>query len=712
VRGSLALALCLLALYAPLASAQDSEAEAPAGPADSLDTKRYRFNYAANQDVHPVEFLALWGRALGALVFDSPELRSSPVRMRFLTGLEAELSWTEAKQILATYGVTVVETRPPNGSWMVHANLTNVVATSEPPPYRYVGQGGELPSHDAVVTAVFQIEHGGGQAIFSTLRNLASRDRAFGNNGSFYVPISELIVITDLASRVRYYKRLIAQLDVPGPRLDMRVFDLIYAPAADAATAIGSVLGAFGAAQHGAGVQPGATGQPQVVSEARTNQLIVVANAGDMQLVQALIERIDKAVPDPLDNLEVYEPRAADATYLAAKLEQLLAPGGGAQQAPPPAEGGQDLPQGPSQVVIEDETRFSFSETRIVADERRNVLMIQAPEERMKRIRSLLAQLDRNPLRVQVEVQIWEVSEPDTLTLGVELTGLTDAHEGSIRPLVATGFGGSIVAPNSEGTGITRLPNELSGGSNFGLVAALTKDSFDKIPLVTRALATHSETRLINRPFALTNDNTPVSFDFSDQIPYQVTNFVQGSGQATGVEFVDASSSLKVTPQVNANDTLTLKIELQLSAFTGGGGGGLPPPKSSRNYTGIVTVPNNRYVVYGGLTQESESIEERKVPFLGDIPILGHLFKTWSRSRDSRRLYVFVRPTILADPEFADEIDFAARARREVHAMAKRDTWLPALIPDSRLGDPGRSLVDEALEVFGTGSADPMGGAE
>ena len=693
MRGTLTFALCLFALCAPRAWSQDPEAQPAASPEDSLDTKRYRFNYAANQDVHPVEFLALWGRALGALVFDSPELRSSPVRMRFLTGLEAELSWKEAKQILATYGVTVVETRPPNGSWMVHANLTNLVAQSEPPPYRYVGEGGELPTHDAVVTAVFQIEHGGGQPIFSTLRNLASRDRAFGNNGSFYVPISELIVITDLASRVRYYKRLIAQLDVPGPRLDMRVFDLIYAPAADAATAIGSVLGAFGAAQQGAGVQRGATGQPQVVSEARTNQLIVVANAGDMQLVQALIERIDKAVPDPLDNLEVYEPRAADATYLASKLEQLLAPGGSAQQASPPTAGEQDLPQGPSQVVIEDETRFSFSETRIVADERRNVLMIQAPEERMKRIRSLLAQLDRNPIRVQVEVQIWEVSEPDTLTLGVELTGLTDAHEGSIRPLVATGFGGSTVAPNSEGTGITRLPNELSGGSNFGLVAALTKDSFDKIPLVTRALATHSETRLINRPFAL-------------------TNFVQGSGQATGVEFVDASSSLQVTPQVHANDTLTLKIELQLSAFTGGGGGGLPPPKSSRNYTGIVTVPNNRYVVYGGLTQESESIEERKVPFLGDIPILGYLFKTWSRSRDTRRLYVFVRPTILADPEFADEIDFAARARREVHAMAKRDAWLPALIPDSRLGDPGRSLVDEALEVFGTGSADPIGGAE
>ncbi|MCA8924212.1 MAG: hypothetical protein KDD82_20550 [Planctomycetes bacterium] len=702
----LLLALCAL----PVARGQEPEPVPQPGDAraaETLDAVRFRFSYTPEQEVHPADFLALWARALGALAFDSPELRSTPVRMRFLTGLDAELSWREAKQILATYGVTVVETRPPGGTWIVRAQLTPMVAQTEPPPYRYVGEGEALPEHDAVVTAVFPIKHGAASQIFGTLRNLANRDRGFGANGSFYVPGSELIVITDLASRVRYYRRLIAALDVPGPRLDMRVFTLVFAPAQEAAAAITAVLTAFGQGGNPQLQQAAAGGSPTVVTEPRTNQLIVVAGGGDMQLVSDVIARIDRPVPDPLDNLRVYEPQAADATYLAGKLAQLL---GGGDAAEPAAPDGQDLPQGPSQVVIPDETRFSFADTRIVADERRNVLMIQAPEDRMQRILSLLGQLDRNPVRVQIEIQIWEISEPDSLTLGVEFTGLSDAHQGSIRPILATGFGGSALAPNAAGTGVTRIPSELSGGGNFGFVGALTKDSFDRIPIVARALATHSETRLINRPFALTNDNTPVSFSFSDEIPYQTTNFVQGSGQATGVAYVDASSALEVTPQVNANDTLTLKISLNLSAFTAGGGAGLPPPKSSRDYSGVVTVPNNRYIVFGGLTQESESVEERKVPFLGDLPILGHLFKTWTRTRDARRLYVFVRPTILADPEFKDEVEFAARARREVHAMAKRDAWLPPLIPDSRLGDPTRSLVDEALDVFGTGSADPLRG--
>ncbi|MEZ6187297.1 MAG: secretin N-terminal domain-containing protein [Planctomycetota bacterium] len=693
--------------WIPLAVALTTVALAQEQAPASLDATRYRFSYAPNQEVHPADFLALWGRALGALVFDSPELRATPVRMRFLTGLSAELTWKEAKQILATYGVSVIEQKPPQGSWIVQATLTQLAPQSAPAPYRYVGPGDPLPAHDEVVTAVFPIRHGGASGIFSTLRNLAARDRGFGSSGSFYVPGGELIVVTDLASRVRYYQRLIAALDVPGPRLDMRVFDLRHAPAADVAQALTGVLTAF--AQSG--LQPGAQPlqQPNVVSEARTNQLIVVAHPGDLGLIEELVGRLDRAVPDPLGNLYVYACQAADALYLAGKLEQLLSEQ--ATAAPPPAGG--EGPEGPSQVVIEDETQLRGLRTRIVADERRNALMIQAPPARLERILSLLAELDRHPARVLIEVQIWELSEPDSVSLGFELTGLTDAHEGSLRPILATGFGGSSLTPRLDAAGnpvgISRVPNELTGAGNFGFAAALTKDSFDRIPIVARALATRAESRLINQPFTLVDDNVAASFDFSDEIPIQVTSFVQGSGQATGVEFVNATSSLSVTPQVHGTESLTLQLDLRLSAFSAGGGGGLPPPKSSRSYSGVVTVPNGRYVVIGGLNQESESIEERKVPFLGDLPILGHLFKTWTRSRDTRRLCVFVRPTILDDPEFADEVAFGARARREVHAQAKRDAWLPPLIPDSKLEDPGRSLVDQALEVFGTGSADPLG---
>ncbi|MEZ6185298.1 MAG: type II and III secretion system protein [Planctomycetota bacterium] len=238
------------------------------------------------------------------------------------------------------------------------------------------------------------------------------------------------------------------------------------------------------------------------------------------------------------------------------------------------------------------------------------------------------------------------------------------------------------------------------------MLAVHPKDTFDRLPIIASALATHSETRLITRPFTITNDNTPATFSIVDRVPYQTQSF-NNVNTTTGVEFVEARSQLNIEPQVNSADNLTLKVTLELTSF-GDAVGGLPPGTNSRTYEGEVTMPNNRYMVFGGLERENENISEQKVPFLGDIPILGHLFKTWSRNANKSKLYIFIRPTIFSEAGFTAETRLADTLRQVVHVDARRDEWLPPVVPDSYMRPAGFELQDEAFEVFGTGSADPV----
>jgi general secretion pathway protein D len=287
------------------------------------------------------------------------------------------------------------------------------------------------------------------------------------------------------------------------------------------------------------------------------------------------------------------------------------------------------------------------------------------------------------------------------MTIAFELASLSNPHPGSIRPAGGTSYGLSTLGPNADG-GLQRTPN-IAGG----LTALLTKDTFDKIPIIMSAVQNYEETRIVDRSFALTNDNKEATFRITNSVPY-FTNDVNQGVSVQNVKTIDAVSEITVTPRVNADDNLTLKVKLTLTTLAASGAPGLPPATNRREFTGeAVTVPNNDYVVFGGLESESESEVESKVPFFGDIPILGHLFKSWQRSRSRSRVYIFVRPTVLSDDDFAADRHFADHMLERIAVAGGQDPWLP-LVRDSALHGAGYTLQDQALDRFGTGSANPL----
>src|SRR5262249_10294953 len=145
---------------------------------------------------------------------------------------------------------------------------------------------------------------------------------------------------------------------------------------------------------------------------------------------------------------------------------------------------------------------FNKVETRIVSDELTNSLLIQADEENYRQILELLTQLDQKRRRVAIEAQVWENSTAtDQPTNGVDVPGLNNPHEGSFRGNGITNFGlSNITVDPAKGT-VSRVPN-LQQGAAF----ALTKDTFDKIPVIVEAVANFSDAKLVTRPFAVTND--------------------------------------------------------------------------------------------------------------------------------------------------------------------------------------------------------------
>lgn len=712
-RGALALVLLGLGLLLSC----PAPARAQEAPSDSATMKS---EWASGQDIEAAAIIAQWGKKFGALVVVDPQIQ--PIRIKFLTTVNSDLTWGAVKAILDFNDVVIVESQPaPGGPFVIRAHHRRNINQKEGPPWRYV-PGEEVPDFDELVTAVFQVKHGAGNSIFATVRGLLTRDtNRIGN--ILYVQGPEVIIIVDLASKVRYYARVIEALDVAGPRKLMKSFQVNFAPVQELANILTTVLQQLAGQQGGQPGQPvvvapggQGAGQATVLADPRTNKLVVVAFPIDMPLVEDVIQELDVRVAAPTGRFHVYPCKDADAQDLAGKIQELFtgqkAPTKSSSSGQPGGQGtvGTSGGSGVTSVAIEGGAGgVGEVETRIVADERTNSLLIQAEERSYREILQVLNELDKKRRRVLIEAEVWEISKPtDQLQIGFELAALTNAHDDSTRPVGASAFGLSTVSvkqdANGNAVGLTRTPNLAQG-----ITAVLTRDTFDKLPVIMNAIANFEEARLVTKPFAVTNDNTPSTFTLSNRQPF-LTTTVNNVASQQNVQFVDANSTLTIEPQVNSEDNLTLKLTLEISSFSGSGSVNLPPGTNSRKYEGEVTVPNGRYVVFGGLEQDTERVVEAKIPFLGDIPILGHLFKNWSRSRTKTKVYIFVRPTIFEQNSFAGEERLGSHLREKIHFESARDEWLPPIVPDRFMQGPGYDLQDEAFDTFGTGSGDPFRG--
>lgn len=291
----------------------------------------------------------------------------------------------------------------------------------------------------------------------------------------------------------------------------------------------------------------------------------------------------------------------------------------------------------------------------LTADENTNSIIVVAAPATQAIYAKLIEELDRRRAQVMIEVTLVTLDTTDNFSLGVEI--LAGDREDDNQSFLFNNFGLSEVTEDG------RL--DLTPGLGFNGVVL----SADIADVVVQALKSDGNTRVSSAPRILVNDNETGSIASVLGQPVASINQGQNSDTVTFEGFVEAGTSIEVTPHIAEGDHLRLEFNVALEAFSGEPASStVPPPRQSNTVESHVTLPDGATIVVGGINFESFSEQVQRVPILGEIPIIEFLFSSREIMQSETTLFVFIRPVILRDDDFAD-LRFYARADRETAGL-------------------------------------------
>lgn len=431
-------------------------------------------------------------------------------------------------------------------------------------------------------------------------------------------------------------------------------------------------------------------GGPVMVVDESRGTIIYYGTSQQHELLDKLISELDLQSEKVV--IRAYKLRHSDAEELAEVIMGLLNNQSVSGESPllpdgssNPSFNGNMMNNGTSRPVVNQPSGLPGETSEdglmldnrafVIADIANNQVLVKAPSGQQQDFKKLIDKLDLRRPQVYIEAQIVVVTADDRLRLAFE-TQLINAN--GTGGVINTDFGLSSYAESGQ-----PILDPKTVGIGTGFTGAIIRSS--SVPIIMQALANETDAKVIASPRILVDDNEEASIVSTDQQP--VTTISRGSsGQSDVVtsDYVDAETNLTVTPKISEGGYLRLAYEITLSSFTGEGqtvsGTVLPPPRRENIIqSDSITIPHDGTVVVGGLVVDSDSITIAKVPLLGDIPIIGHLFRSTNKGTRKTVLYVFLTPRILRDPEFDDlRLLTAGPAHR-----SKINTDIPDMEPTS-----------------------------
>ncbi len=380
----------------------------------------------------------------------------------------------------------------------------------------------------------------------------------------------------------------------------------------------------------------------QIIANERNNSLVLRGKPRPIAEILKLVDKLDQPAT-ATSGAQVIFLKYADATKVAEMLEGLV---GGTRPGEEEA--------GPS------------GQTMIRADESLNSIVVRADPSVMREIQDILEGLDIRRTQVLIEAAIVEVSIADSRRIGVEVAAADES--GGTVPLVTTSLDGviSTLLGNIIGDdGQIDVLSGLAGISQSGtptLAAARIRAEGVSFGAVVRALASSSDANLLSAPSILTLDNQEAKIVVGNEVPFRTGSFTttgDGSNNPfTTINREDVGLQLTVTPQIHDGAAVSLEVALEITNV-------VDSPIGSEAFSDVVTskrtventilADDRQTIVLGGLIQDDINDTVRKVPLLGDIPVLGHLFRSTNKSRTKRNLLVFLRPTVIRDKQEADQ---------------------------------------------------------
>jgi general secretion pathway protein D len=565
---------------------------------------------------------------------------------------------------------------------------------------------------DQVITQIFPLRYENPNNLVAVLRPLISANNTINAN-----PGSNALVITDYAENLQRIAKIIAALDVASGT-DVEVVQLQHAVAADLAPLVQRLTDSSGAA-----AVPGApgisSGGVTVVADSRANALVIRApNAARLAALRSTIARLDRPnnLVGPGGGMWVVHLKNADAVRLATVVRAAFGSSGGSSSggssttsAPTPTPSGSPgaSPQSTSAVTgAAQPSTGGF----IQADPATNSLIITAPEPLYKQVRALIDQLDTRRAQVYIESMIVEVSPSDAADFGFQWQGLLGKSGDKFGVVTGTNFNASgrpgIIDIN---TSAAQGQINLGQGLNVGLLSVI--NGVTSLAAIARALQTQSETNIISTPNLITLDNEEAKIVVGENVPFITGQFTNtGGGGATTnpfqtIERKDVGITLRIRPQIGEGGAVRMTIFQEQSSVketTAAGTTNAGPSTTKRSIENTVVVDDGAILVLGGLIEDRFITNKSKVPLLGDLPLIGGLFRTESRERRRTNLMVFLRPVVLRDAESANRLSMDRYD--QIRGEQKGSQPAPSLvmpINESPVLPPLRAPVAPAVSPLG-----------
>ena len=278
----------------------------------------------------------------------------------------------------------------------------------------------------------------------------------------------------------------------------------------------------------------------------------------------------------------------------------------------------------------------------VTADPNTNTLIVVAPPPVQRVYERLIGLLDKRRPQVMVEMTMVTLDTSNNFSLGIEVAK-ADGVGDKGNYLTFSAFGLSDV---DMATGALTL--EPGVGFNGVILDP------DTVNIVMRAMASSGQTKVLASPRVLVNDNATATLSSVNEAPFTSINASTTTDTTTFAGYASAGTTITVTPHISEGDHLLLDYALTLNSFTGDGAAGIPPPRQTNTISSNITVPDGYTVVVGGLTREDTGETVSKIPLLGDIPVIRHLFRSITDNKAHSTLYVFIRPVVLRDDRFED----------------------------------------------------------
>ena len=567
-------------------------------------------------------------------------------------------------------------------------NIVRIVPEAEAKEYRTPVLSGprEAPrsAGDQIQTQVFTLRYQSAAQLVPILRPLITR-----NNTIAAYPAGNALVITDYAGNLMRIGKIIESIDQPDSTEPMLI-PLRHASALDVAQSVDRV---FRDATQAAGAAAGAPAhQLTIVPDARSNSLIVRAASPERLFrVRSLVAMLDTPT-NASGTIHVVYMKNAEAVKVAETLRAIYLGQGGAStsraSAPLTPTSASAMSTGATTLLSQTSSAAAASAPAggmIQADPATNSVIINAPDAVYNNLRAVLDKLDVRRAQVYVEALIAEVRADKAAEFGIQWQALGALDRNSVQAFGGTNFGGS----GQNIIGLTQNIASASRGLNIGVVdGKVTIPGVGQVVnlgVLAHALESDANANILSTPTLLTLDNEEAVITVGQNVPF-ITGQYALSGAATTptpfqtVERRDVGLTLRVRPQISENGTVQLQIYQEVSSV-----------QDTANAAGIITnkravastvlVDDGQIVVIGGLIQDAVNDGIEKVPGLGDLPLLGGLFRYKTRSQTKTNLMIFLRPTVVRDSAHAS----AYSGDRYNYIMGEQKRLQPAhdaVLPD------------------------------